>query len=303
MTAAGSAEVAYRVESGFQNAGTGDWIQPGLNVTVGDLSVDNNAQRNRQPDSPVSGGSTAGNFVGTATVDFDLTDDNVFSDLVAGLAGGGSLSGAGIEAPTAEWYFAVDSLDNSLTQFESEIVFNGVAATSVEVDYTEGEPISVSLSLEASGLSTNEPTTITQPTADQVFTHHGTSATIGGLGQSGLQSATLSLDGLARRQEQQERGPRVMVVDEMEPEFTTDAVFSEVDQLDLALNGGTSGSVLQQLQAATSGGLTLENGNGTVVQFEIIDPTPNNYAWNDLVAPDSDLTEEVTYQVHDVSLV
>jgi hypothetical protein len=303
MTAAGSAEVAYRVEDGFQTAGAGDWKQPGLNVSVGDLSVDNNAQRNRQPDSPVSAGSTAGNFTGTATVDFDLTDSNVFADLVAGIAGGGSLSGAGLSAPTAEWYFAADALDNSLTQFESNIAFNGVAVTSAEIDYTEGEPINVSLSLEASGLSGNAPTTISQPSADQVFTHHGTSATIGGLAQSGLQSATLSLDGLARRQEQQERGPRVMVVDEMEPELTTDAVFSEVDQLDLALNGGSSGSVLQQLQAASSGGLTFENGNGTTIQFEIVDPTPNNYSWNDLVAPDSDLTEEVVYQAHDVSLV
>jgi hypothetical protein len=303
MTAAGSAEVAYRVESDFQTAGTTGWRQPGVNITVGDLSVDNNAQRNRQPDSPLSGGSTAGNFTGTATVDFDLTGDNVFGDLVPGFADAGSLSDAGLQAPTAEWYFAVDSLDNSLAQFESEIVFNGVAVTSAEIDYTEGEPISVSLSLEASGLSSNAPTAISGPTVDQVFTHHGTSATIGGLGQSGLQSATLSLDGLARRQEQQERGPRVMVVDEMEPELTTDAVFSEVDQLDLALNGGTSGSVLQQLQAASSGGLTFENGNGSVVQFELIDPTPNNYAWNDLVAPDTDLTEEVTYQLHDVTLV
>jgi hypothetical protein len=303
MTAAGSAEVAYRLEDGFQSAGPGDWKQPGLNVTVGDLSIDNNAQRNRQPNSPVSAGSSAGNFTATATVDFDLTDATVFSDLIAGIAGAGSLSGATLKAPTAEWYFAAEALDGSLAQFESAIALNGVAATSVEIDYTEGEPISVSLSLEASGLSDNSATAITQPAADEIFTHHGTSATIGGLQQSGLQSATLALDGLARRQEQQERGPRVMVVDEMEPELTTDAVFSEVDQLNLALNGGSTGSALSQLQAAASGGLTFENGNGTTIQFELIDPTPDNYSWNDLVAPDTDLTEEVVYQLHDVSLV
>jgi hypothetical protein len=266
------------------------------------LTIDNNAQRNRQPDSAISSGSSAGNFTATASVDFDLTDDKALTDLVAGIAGTGTLSSAAGLAPTAEWYFAVDALDNSLAQFESNIALSGVAVTSAEIDYSEGEPISVSLSLEGSGLTTEEPTTIVQPTADQVFTHHGTQFSIGGLQQSGLQSATLSLDGLARRQEQQDRGPRSMVVGEIEPELTADAVFSETDQLELALNGGTAGSVLQQLQAATSGGLTLENGNGTVIQFEIVDPTPNSYSWNNLVAPDTDLTEEVVYQVHDVGL-
>jgi hypothetical protein len=303
MTAAGSAEVAYRVEDSYQTAGTGDWIQPGVNVTVGDLSIDNQAERIRQPDSPTPGRSTPGNFDGSANVSFTLTDKKLLSDLVPGFGTSfGSLSTASGTVPTAEFYFAATALDNSLSEFEDSVTASGGFLESVTVNYEEGGNITVDTQIRFANVSANEPTSIVQPSEADVFTHHGTDLTIGSVSQSGLQSATLSLNDLARIQQDASREGRAAVVDAMTPELEAEAIFSESDQLERAIGSGAT-SVATTLDNAGTGSLTFENGTGSTISFELVDPQPVNYALSSLVDPTSDLTEPTTYHVTDVGLV
>jgi len=278
MTAAGSARVAYRAESSFNNANTNnDWIQPGINVSVSDFSIENNQTRNRQPDDVTPDGSRVGNFSGTLSLNWTLTDDN-FHELLPFDGGSNNLSGTGGAAPTAEWYLETNALDDSGSAFSEDVTVSG-AITEATIEYTEGEPISVDVTVDFGALSDNSPTDgeITKPGNADVFTHHGTSITVGTRSQSGARSATLSLAGLARRQEQQDRTPVRYVVSAVEPTFETDALFTESDQLTAALGGSTT-SVADVVSGESAGDLTLTNGNGSTITYSLTDLDPQSYS-------------------------
>jgi hypothetical protein len=311
MTAAGSAEVAYRVEDNYQvpDSDENTWIQPGVNVTVGDLSIDNQGTRIRQPDNPTPDQSTPGNFDGSASVSFTLTDDKLLNDLVPGFASTGSLSSASGKVPTAEWYFNVTALENTtttvLSEFDSKITAAGAFLESLTLNYQEGQNITVDTQIRFADVSANEPGAgnISQPDAASVFTHHGTDLSIDSISQEGLQSATLSLNSLGRIQQDASRTGRAAVVGAMTPELESDAIFTGVDQLNRAIGGTNATSVATKLTNAGSGSITFENGTGTTIDFELNDPQPVNYSWSSLVEPGTDLTEPTTYHLSDVSIL
>jgi len=64
MTGAGSATTAYTVETEFGAGPATDptWIQPGIDVTINDLTVEQALERSRHPDTPLPAGSREGNF-------------------------------------------------------------------------------------------------------------------------------------------------------------------------------------------------------------------------------------------------
>ncbi len=55
MTGAGSATAAYTLESEFGAGPATDptWIQPGIDVTINDLTVEQALERSRHPDTPL----------------------------------------------------------------------------------------------------------------------------------------------------------------------------------------------------------------------------------------------------------
>ena len=301
MTGAGSAEVAARLEDGYLTPDTeGEWFQPGKDISVGDLSIDNQLTRNRDPDDATPDGSREGNFVGTASVSFTMTDDK-WHDLLP--FENGSLSQQGGLAPSAEWYFGVQALDDDLAEINESITAAGASVINAEVQYQEGQDVSVDLTIEFGDLSDSAPAAgeIVQPSSEDVYTHHGTDLSVGGVDQSAMQSATLSLANLARRQEQQARTPRAMVVGAIEPELTTDAIFSGPDQLELAV-GGTTNSVGDMIEGEETGSLTFENGLGETIEYTLSKLQPIDYSFTALVEPDTDLTEPVTYHVANVEV-
>jgi len=295
MPGAGSAEVAFRVESSYNSAGAGDWIQPGMDITV-TPDIDNELTRNRQPDDPTPARSRTGNFVGTVDVSFTLTDSEWHALIPTS---SGSLSGASGIAPTAEWYFDVDALNSSGTgTFNEDITTAGTAVTDATVNYQEGEVVTVDLTLAFGHLSDQTPSTITSPAAADVFTHHGVSLSVDSVSASALQTMSLSLNSLARRVDDQSRNAFSMVAGAMSPELSADAIFTEADQLKQALGGSTT-SIADRV-SGSGGTITLENGNGDTITYDLSDVQPTSYAWNDLVNPDTDLTESIQYHVSDV---
>jgi hypothetical protein len=296
MPGAGSAEVAFRVESGFNSPGAGDWIQPGMDITV-TPDIDNELTRNRQPDDPTPARSRTGNFVGTVDVSFTLTDSE-WHALIPDSSG--SLSGASGIVPTAEWYFDVDALNSSGTgTFNQSLTTAGTAVTDATVNYQEGEVVTVDLTLAFGHLSDQTPGTIVSPAAADVFTHHGVSLSVDTVSASALQTMSLSLNSLARRVDDQSRNAFSMVAGAMSPELSADAIFTEADQLKQALGGSTT-SIADRV-SGSGGTITLENGNGDTITYALSDVQPTSYAWNDLVNPDTDLTESIQYHVSDVA--
>ena len=303
MTGSGSATVCYALEESYMGTlvdsdsdGTTDWIQPGMDVTVGDLTVEQALERRRQPDDPTPAGSREGNWEGALSVSFALTDDNwhdlVFAD------GGTALPNSPMRAPSSTWYLAVEMPDGTV----EERTPTGAIVQDATVSYEQGSDIQVELTL----LYGDEPSTvtapadgdITKPSDADVFTWHGASFDVDGLSQPLMQSTTLSLSGLARFRRGQDRHPYDAVVDAIEPSFSTDAIFTERDQLTAAVDdtAGTDGPV-----GKVPATFSLENGQGDTIEYSLTECQPTSYSWADLVAPDADLSEPIDYHVADVS--
>jgi hypothetical protein len=298
VTGAGSATVAYAVEESYGNPKTNpEWIQPGIDVTVSDLSVSQALSRSRQPDDPTPVASREGNWEGALSLSWTLTDGN-FHDLVFA-DGGTDLPNTPTVPTSSQWY-----LDAELPDGTSEArTPTGAVVADAAINYQQGDDITVDLTLvygdEPDGIS--EPSSIQQPVESDAYSFHGASFSVDGLSQSLMQSATLSLTGLARLRRGQDRHPVDAVVDAIQPSFSTDAIFTERDQLALAVDDVDSGSYEQVGQVA--GEFALENGNGNTITYSLSNLQPTSYAWSDLVAPDSDLSEPIEYHVTDVSAV
>ena len=298
MTGAGSATVAYALEDDF-GAGPGegeDWIQPGKDVVVSDLSIEQALQRVRHPDDPTPSGSREGEWEGASAVEFTLTDDN-FHDLVFA-DGGTQLPSSTMRPPSATVYFAVELPDGTT----EERIAVGSVVIDAQVEYQQGENVTVQLTL----LHADEdddvtaPASIEQPDVEDVFTFHGTSLTVDETAQALLQTATLSLSNLARMRRGQDRKPFDAVTSAIEPSLSTDAVFTEADQQTLAY-GSTNGGI--EIIDAVGGELAFENGQGETITYDLSGVQPTTYDWSDLVNPDTDLTEVVEYHVADVEVV
>lgn len=294
MTGAGSATVAYTVEDSYGAGPATDptWRQPGIDVTVGELSVDQALERSRNPDDPTPARSKERNWEGAAQVSFSLTDDNwhelVFAD------GGTALPHSPMYAPSATWYFAVD-LPDGTTESRTP---TGAIVTEAAVNYEQGSDITVELTMLYGDEPTDiaAPSTVQQPSASDVYTWHGATFEVDGMGQSLMQSATLSLAGLARLRRGQGRHPHDAVVSAIEPSFSTDATFTERDQLALAVDN------VDDVVGESPATLTFENGQGSTIGYNLSGVQPTNYSWSDLVGPDTDLGEPIEYHVADVEV-
>ncbi|RQG93729.1 phage tail tube protein [Natrarchaeobius oligotrophus] len=295
MTGAGSAEVAFTLEDEFgEGPGTDPtWHQPFIDVTVGSLSVEQALERSRQPDDPTPAGSRPGDWEGALNVSGTLAGaewhDLVFAD------DGTALPTEPMEAPSATWYLAVTLPDGS-TEPRTP---TGAIVPEATVNYEQGQDVTVDLTVlygfEPDDVT--EPGEIEQPADEDAYQWHGANFDVDGMGQSLMQSASLSLAGLARFRRGQSRHPHSAVVDAIEPSFSTDATFTERDQLALAADDTQDSDVVDK----TSATFSLENGQGETIEYDLDDCQPNSYDWSNLVAPEEDLSEPIDYHVGGVS--
>lgn len=298
MTGAGSATVAYAVEDSYGSLPTDPtWRQPGIDVTVSDLTVDQALERSRQPDDPTPVGSRARNWEGALGLSWTLTDAN-FHELVFA-DGSTDLPSGPTRAPSSTWYLATE-LPDGTTEPRTP---TGAIVQDASISYQQGDDVTVELTIlygdEPDDVTAPADADIKQPSEGDAYSWHGASFDVDGLNQPLMQSTTLSLSGLARFRRGQDRHPYDAVVDAIEPSFSTDAVFTERDQLALAVDDVDSNSYEEV--GAVTGEFALENGAGDTITYTLSDLQPTSYAWNDLVAPDADLTEPIDYHVADVS--
>lgn len=286
------AKVAFREESDFETAGTGDWIQPGTDVSVSSIQIDNQLQRVRQPDKSRPAGSRPGNARLSANVEFTVTDDKWVSLLPQS---GGVVGGTGL-SPTAEWHFDSDILDASLAAGTEGVTLKGTAVEQADVQIQEDGPVTVSLSLRSSDLSGNTPPTIVQPSPADEFLGHGAVLTVNSVVQIGLSSATLSLSGLAERATEPGRTARAFYVGAVEPSLQATTDTTELDQLQLAAGGSTT-SISDTLTGPVTGSISIENRSAITQSWELSDLQPSTFSFEQVVEPTELLGESVDYQV------
>jgi len=293
MTGAGSGTVAYTVENEYGAGPATDptWFEPGTNVDVTDLTVEQALERSRRPGNPLPIGSREGNFEGALGVSWTLTDGNwhdlVFAD------GGTALPTEPMAAPSSTWYLAVQLPDGS-TEARTP---TGAIVTEATVSYEQGSTVQVELTM----LYGDEPDDITEPAdiqqADEAaeYSWHGASFDVDGMGQSLMQTASLSLSGLARFRRGQSRHPYDAVVGAVEPSLSTDATFTERDQLAMAVDDVVSSSYEEVGKVPAD--LEFENGLGDTIIYTLPKCQPNTYGWNALTDAGTDLSEPIDYHV------
>ena len=298
MPGAGSATAAFTTEPEF-GAGPGadpTWTQPGIDVNLTDLSVQQALERSRHPDSPLPQGSRPRDFEGGIGIEFTLTDANwhdlVFAD------GGTALPGEGVTAPSSAWYFAT-TLPDGTTEPRTP---TGTIFTDAEVVYERASDIRVSLTgiygFEPDDLTAPADGAIQQPSSEDAFSYHGASFSVDGLNQPLMQSATISIAGLARFRRGQGRHPYNAVTGAIEPSLSLQSTFTERDQLELARADGTPVETIDKTDAV----FAFENAAGETIEYTISDVQPTTYSWQDLVAADSDLNESVDFHATNVEV-
>lgn len=298
--AAGTAEVAFAVETAYKDPGdVPTWIQPFTDIEVDGPTLDNQLVRQRQPDSPKSARSREGNLQGEFTVTGTLTDDN-WHALVFPENSNTALPDSGdSEWPSSTWYFSAD-----VPGVNQERFCAGAFPTQASIEYQQGEDIRVSLTMQyATELDdVDSPGTIDQPDEADGFMWHGMDVDRASteVAASELSSLTITLGNLARGRRGQSREFTRAVTDAFELEFSMNAPFVESDQLELAF-GSAAETTPQDTIDQTDFSVDVTNAGGTTHTYGLDGAQPTSHSWSQLVGAE-DITEDVTFHVADIGV-
>lgn len=295
MPGAGSAyEVAWAAETSYLGGtGTGPtYYAVGTNPTVETAELSNNLLKVVAPGDPEAQRYLAQNLEGQLSVSFVMTNDEyhrlIFSDGNTGFTSG--------TFPSAEWYLGVDHFGST-----TERQIQGWVPATASIQYQQGQPVRVTLTGPYGDEQKNtsiSPGTIVD--AGDEVPHHGANLSVDGTTITKLQSAQLNISQIARLIRGTDRHPVEAVQGAVETSLDHTAVYESSDRLELAY--GSSGSTTPQDQVGgVSGSLAFSANGSTIADYTLTGATPESVAWDDLVNPDEDLTQPVTYQVESVS--
>lgn len=306
MTGAGTSEVAFAIEDTFMGSlvdsdadGNPEYYQPGRNIEISDVELSNALQRLRVPDSAESTESLAQNLEGAFSASWVMSADRV-ADVQSIVFNDGGTAFAPGRAATSRWFAGIDYLDGVA---ERELI--GVTPTEYSVQYQQNGTIQESLTAvygdENYGTAIT-PSSILATSAGQSIPSHGADLSINTVSQTKLQSATLSINNIARFQRGADRKPLDAVIAAPQTTLDIEAVLTETDQLELAYGGGGA-TTPQDSLTGVGGSFSLSVGGTTVTTYDLSAAKPENYNWNDLASGDNDMTESATLQVNGVSVV
>ena len=295
MTGAGAATVAYSPESEFlEEESDPTYRQPGLNIQVTDISIQQAVEESRDPGEAIPVDAIEQAFEGAVSVSFDLAGNDwhelVFPD------SGTSFPSGGYFAPSAHWYFGVDYMAG-----KAERVTKGTAVTDAQIQWQQGANPTVDLTMIYGAEEKNEaitPSAIEKPGEGDTYPFHGADLEIDATIQTGLQQATLNLSQLARFRRGGDRQPMDVVGGAVLPTLDVQAIFSEesTDNLELAYGGvSETADTLDAVPAE----LSFEGGGDGAFAYDLGKIKPSDYGWADLVTPDTDLTESITFNVYE----
>lgn len=294
---AGSATVAFAPEPSYLAAPTDPtYVQPGYNITVGEVSLQRALQRLRDPNNPEPIQSIAQNVEGALSVSFDLAGDEWHQLVFNNTDNTGFEDG---RMPSSRWWLGTNALPGV-----TERVPKGAVVADAQIQYQQGQPNRVQLTLiygDEEKNSSITPSSIQKPSADDVYPFHGAELTLDTVAQAKLQSATLGISPNARFHRGPSQHPLDAVIGNVEHTLTMAAIFEEDDNLSAAY-GSASATAVEDNVATTDGSLAFENAAGTTLTYNLTAMQPNQYGWSDLVAGENDLNEEIDYHVASVGV-
>jgi len=295
MTGGGTATVAYTEEPSLLTApSSATYYQPGKDISIGELSLQNELARVRDPDDPEPIESVAQNFEGAINLTWTLTDYN-WHDIVFNDAGTGFTKGRPV--PT-RWWVGVDYIDGI-----AERVLKGAIVTQVTIQYQQGGKIQISINLIYGDEEFNAaitPSSITESSDVKMWHDADLSITdVADISCEKLQSVELQIDIGARFHRGGDRHPCDAIIGTVDATLSTDAIFTEasVDRLGLAYSGSASATSPATEITETSG--TLDVGTET---YNLNGMKPNTESWASVVDPETDTADNTDYHVSSVGV-
>lgn len=292
---AGNVDVAFRVEDAYLTPGSGDWHQPGKNITISELDLDNQLEALRDPNNPVPVERLEGNFEGAFGISMTLAGDPTppWHELVFD---SGALPDSGGRATSAEWAIGLDFIGGT-----AERVAQGAVVTDVSLEWQNGQPWSVDLTILYGAEETNTaftPTDVQTLGPEKTYNHAATDVDIDGTGVQGLSSLTISLSELARLRQGLGRHPYEATIGGINPTVSIQADFTDESPSNLELAYGGTSEPAENIDAAAID-VDLTNKDGDTLGYDIDAAKPATYGWEELVDPDADEQESITFDVFD----
>jgi hypothetical protein len=295
MTGAGTATVAGTVEPSFLEDPTDPTYRQYLrNVSVDDLSLENELQRIRDPDDPEPIKSVAQNFEGALNLTGTITGDDWHELVFNNDTNTGFVSG---RPQFSRWWIGIDYLDGT-----AERVPKGAIVTQAQIQDQQGGETQLSLNMIFADEELN--TTITPSNiqkGSEVAMWHDVSLDVDSVANvecNKRQSISLQIDTGARFHRGGDRIPCDAVVGAVETSLTTDYIFTEAstDRLGLAYGGVDQTSPQNSIDAVDATLSVL----GT--DYNLTGIKPGTTSWDDVVDPDSDTRDNTEYDVSGVGV-
>lgn len=298
MTGAGAATVAFALETDYLGAletdvdGNVKYWQPGKDIEVTELSLQNQLQRISDPGDPEALAHIAGNLEGALGVTFTLAGDDwhqtVFNDGTAT----GFVDG---RMAYSRWFFGVDYLDGT-----AERAAKGAVVSDASVQYQQGQVSSVTLTLLYGDEENNTsitPSGIQSAGESDIYNFSGANLDVDAVTQARLETAELSMALNPQFHRGPQRTPLDATLGNVETTLSTDAVYTGPSQQEIAYGGAQPASSIDAVNAT----LSFENRVPNTITYNLSGAKPDTYAWQNLVGEEN-LTEPITYNVDSVGV-
>lgn len=301
MTGAGSATVAFGHEQSLMGSlvdsnadGTPEYYKFGRNASITELDLSNTLERMREGDSVEAVTSVAQNLDGAVAIEAVVSKDvhAEVEKLVFNDAGAGFKTGL---ASSAKIFAGVDYIGGTC-----ERALAGCIPLEYSVDYEQDGMVTYTLKMAYADESKNTsitPSSITGPSNGNDVPFHGFALTVDGASVAKLQSASLSIQNIARYHWGNQRTPIDAVIANPEATLDAEATFDGPSTLELAY-GSSGSSTTQSSVAGISGSIDLSVGGTAVSTYSFSQLKPDSYSWDNLISADEDLTESTTFHVN-----
>jgi len=293
---AGNVDVAFRIESAYGEPDTeGTWQQPGKNISITELDLDNQLEQLRDPNNPVPVERLEGNFEGALGINCTLAGDPIppWHDLVFDA---GALPSSGGRATSAEWAIGLNYIGG-----EIERLAQGAIVVDATLNWNNGQAWTVDLTILYGDEEKNAsftPTDVQTLGPEKTYNHAATDIDIDATSVKGLSSFSLSLSNLARLREGLGRHPYEAVIGAINPTADVQGDFTDESPSNLEL---AYGSATEPVENVDSAPMTIDATNkaGDNLVYAIDAAKPATYSWEELVEPDADEQESITFEIYD----
>jgi len=307
----GQTTIAYQhepVDDYLGSPSMSEYLIPGKNPSVEDLTLQNALARMQIPSDPETLESVAQRFEGAIGLSFVVTNAWWLNHVYGAPPTDGGESAEPYtytwaprtgRAQSSRWYIGVDHLDGT-----SERTIKGAVFPQMELQFSEGDPVRATLTGfygDEEGSTSLTPGSLTGKSVSTIVFHGASLEIPNSTTIMKPQEATLELQTGARAQRAWQRKPVDAVVGRMEPSLSLSKVITGTSQRSLAYGNSTAPS--DTVSGADTGTLRAEGSGSNALEAQMTGVTPDQYNWQQLANLNEDSLEDIQYNVDGLTMV